>query len=79
MAFFTISNDIKVQGGTLHSFLTTKQVADRYNVHVRTVQRWIHAKRLKAVKLGGNEYRVREIDLLDLENRAANLEKGRAK
>lgn len=44
--------------------LTTKQVADRLQVKVITVQRWLADGRLKGVKLpGGGGWRVSESEM----------------
>ncbi len=44
------------------------EVADHYGVKLSTVQGWIRAKKLCALKIGGSKmYRVREEDLAAFE------------
>jgi excisionase family DNA binding protein len=45
-------------------FLTPRQIAETLKVHDETVYRWIRAKQLPAVEVGG-KYRVRRSDLDD--------------
>ncbi len=45
-------------------WLTTKDVADRLNIHVETVRRWIRLEGLRVLNIGGKGgYRIREKDL----------------
>jgi len=47
-------------------WITTKDVADRLNIHVETVRRWVRVGALRAVSIGGKGgYRIREKDLND--------------
>lgn len=48
-----------------NKLLTTREVAERCCVTARTVARWIREGELKAVKLSGKTWRVREADLDD--------------
>lgn len=45
------------------SLLKTKEVARRLGVTSRTVSKWIRDGELKAIKLNGRVWRVREEDL----------------
>lgn len=45
-----------------NGLLTPSQVAEKWQVSLRTVQRYIQDGRLKAIKLPGGYYRVREED-----------------
>jgi excisionase family DNA binding protein len=38
--------------------LTTQEVADRLRVKIITVQRWLHAGKLRGTKLPGGDWRV---------------------
>jgi excisionase family DNA binding protein len=42
--------------------LTVAQVAERWQVHTRTVKRWIADGKLKAVRLPSGRYRIRAAD-----------------
>jgi excisionase family DNA binding protein len=47
-------------------WITTKDVADRLNIHVETVRRWVRVGDLRAVSIGGKGgYRIKEKDLDD--------------
>lgn len=50
--------------------LTAEQVADRLNLHVRTVRRFIREGRLKATRIG-KEYRIADADLAGFAGTAA--------
>lgn len=44
------------------------EIADHYGVKLSTVQGWIRAKKMRALKVGGSKmYRVREEDLAAFE------------
>jgi excisionase family DNA binding protein len=45
--------------------LTVKQVAERLQVHVITVQRWLRAGKLRGIRLGGTKagWRIPESEL----------------
>lgn len=43
--------------------LTVAEVARKYRTTARTVQRWIREEKLRAIRLPGGEYRVRQEDL----------------
>lgn len=48
--------------------LTVKQVAERLQIHEKTVALWLRDRRLAGIRLGDgprSEWRVREEDLLD--------------
>lgn len=46
-------------GEASERLLTTRQIADRYGVHPRTVLRWIDSRGLQGVRVGG-QWRVGE-------------------
>ena len=47
-------------------WITTKDVAERLNIHVETVRRWVRVGDLRAVSIGGKGgYRIKEKDLDD--------------
>ena len=50
--------------------LTADEVADRLNLHVRTVRRFIREGRLKATRIG-KEYRIADTDLAGFAGSAA--------
>lgn len=35
--------------------MTTKQVAEELNVHIKTVRRWINSGKIEAVNIGGED------------------------
>lgn len=43
--------------------LTVAEVAQKYRTTPRTVQRWIREDKLRAIRLPGGDYRVRQEDL----------------
>lgn len=51
-----------VQESPDDAYLTPSQVAQRWSVSLRTVQRYIADGRLRAIKLPGGYYRVRPAD-----------------
>ena len=53
---------------------TCDQVADRYQVKTVTIWNWIRTKKLPAIKLG-NEYRIREQDLWEFEQKHLTVPK----
>jgi excisionase family DNA binding protein len=48
-------------------FLTVVDVAERYGVSPRTVQRWIRAGALTAIELPGGQKRIRQVDVTTFE------------
>ena len=50
----------------MENFYTCEQVAERYGVKIATVWEWIREKKLPAIQIGRG-YRIREKDLLTLE------------
>ena len=45
-------------------WLNTKEIAERLNIHVETVRRWLRRGILRGVHVGGKGgYRIRERDL----------------
>ena len=50
--------------------LTAEEVADRLNLHVRTIRRFIREGRLKATRIG-KEYRIADADLAGFAGAAA--------
>src|SRR2546430_4275790 len=50
--------------------LTAEEVADRLNLHVRTIRRFIREGRLKATRIG-KEYRIADADLAGFAGPAA--------
>lgn len=52
--------DMKVYLGRLYS---TEEVAALLNVEMQTCYKWLREGRIKAMKLGGSLWRVREADL----------------
>jgi len=45
-------------------WLNTKEIAERLNIHVETVRRWLRSGILRGVYVGGKGgYRIRERDL----------------
>jgi len=47
----------------MEKLLTAQEVAQRYNVTVESVWRWIRTGRLSAVTLSKRNYRIRPADL----------------
>lgn len=57
-------------------WLTTRDIADRLNIHLETVRRWIRVGALRAVSIGGKGgYRIREKDLNDFLSMKLNTKK----
>ena len=52
--------------------LTTEEVAERLNMHMKTVQLWLRQGRIKGTKLGPRMWRVRESDLQDFIEQGMN-------
>ena len=49
---------------TKETWLNTKEIAERLNIHVETVRRWLRSGMLRGVLVGGKSgYRIREHDL----------------
>ena len=46
----------------IDGYLTPAQLADRWQVSLRTVQRYLSEGRIKAIKLPGGQYRIRPED-----------------
>ncbi|MFN3005103.1 helix-turn-helix domain-containing protein [Mycolicibacterium wolinskyi] len=46
----------------IDSFLTASQLAEQWQVSLRTVQRYLSEGRIKAVRLPGGQYRIRPED-----------------
>ncbi len=44
-------------------FLTPEEVADRLNICVRTVYRWLNTGKMPGVKLGERLWRIQEQDI----------------
>jgi len=53
------------------NFYTVKKVADRLQLHQRTIYRYIKSKKLTATNIGG--WRIYEKDLQDFIKRSSNL------
>ena len=47
----------------MEKMLTPQEVAERYNVSVESVWRWIRVGRLPAMRLTKRNYRIRSADL----------------
>jgi excisionase family DNA binding protein len=47
----------------MSEFMTAKQVAVRYGVHIKTVWDWIKKGKLEAFKFGGKAFRIKKCDL----------------
>ena len=54
---------------------TPAEVADRYKVKLDTVWAWIRKGKLRATRIGGKCYRIREDDLTEFEERTAEVNK----
>ena len=52
-------------------FFTVKEVAEHLKIDERTVYRYIHAKKIKATKIGG--WRITVEDLQDFIKRSTNI------
>lgn len=57
----------------MENFYTCEQVAERYGVKIATVWEWIREKKLPAIQIGRG-YRIREKDLLTLEENSKTRE-----
>lgn len=58
----------------MEKLYTCKEVSERYNVTVDTVWEWIKACKLPACTIG-RQYRIKESDLLNFENRKTKNER----
>jgi excisionase family DNA binding protein len=56
----------------MEKMLTAQEVAERYNVKVESVWRWIRSGRLPAISLTKRNYRIRPADLEAFEHKSRN-------
>lgn len=51
----------------MERLLTCREIAERYEVNIQSVWRWIRSGKLRAVKISSRYYRVRPDDLAAFE------------